>query len=247
MFPEGGARAARLSLLVLVLASASATRGDVVFDASIGSGPGSAPPNNTYHYVIDPGRGEARGGNLFFSFSEFSIGNGREAGLVGVGFDNVVLRVPDTVANVSGTLTSEIVDANVFLLAPQGLIFGPGAELNVNASLYLSTANSLVFEDGRFETQGEHPWSDGVCCGGAAVAVRFEGVPEGLEIPSIEFASSPISPAPGHTLFASAGRVSIKDSELRSELGTIYISATGRARTSVPLVEAVRNWPLLQL
>ena len=74
--PEGWKRAARLSSLALVLASASAgneteTAGNVRFDSTIGSNPGPAPHNETYHWVIDASRGEIRNHNLFFSFSDF--------------------------------------------------------------------------------------------------------------------------------------------------------------------------------
>jgi len=250
--PDSAARAARLSLMTLVLATASATHGEVTgnvsFDTTIGSAPGSARPNDTYDWVIDPSRGETRGRNLFFSFSDFHIAANENAGLLanGIDIDNAVLRVPNSTAQIDGTLTSTIPEANVFLLAPQGLVFGATAELNVSASLYLSTANGLVFEDGRFDTLESDPWSGESCCKGTAVAVHFEGVPDpGTEIPKIIFGSGqsrPIFPADGYTLFASAGQVDINNSQLSSDLGTIYISATGRAGTTVPLVDTDAGW-----
>lgn len=235
-------------LLALLLANASAIRGDVVFDGSFGS-QGQAPSGDGYDYVIDAGRGEARGSNLFFSFREFSIG-GEESALLqdtspgssclDGSCQHVVFRIPEVAVQWDGTLDSQIPDANLFVLAPHGIHFGDGAIVRVAGSLYLSTADSLVFEDGgRFDSRGQ-PWpSEDYCCAGAPGALRFEGVPDpGLEIPDIVFGSDkfhPIFPGEGRTLFASAGKVESQQSKLTTVGGTIYIAATGRAAVTVPL------------
>lgn len=95
--------------------------------------------------------GAIRGENLFHSFSEFSIPEGQQ----------VYFANPDNISNiltrVTGSNISEIfgtlgVDgaANLFLLNPNGIVFGENASLDINGSFFATTAESLIFNDGKF-------------------------------------------------------------------------------------------------
>ena len=95
--------------------------------------------------------GAVRGENLFHSFSEFSIPEGQQ----------VYFANPDNISNimtrVTGNNISEIfgalgVDggANLFLLNPNGIVFGENASLDVSGSFFATTAESLIFDDGEF-------------------------------------------------------------------------------------------------
>lgn len=103
--------------------------------------------NNRLSNRIDGGA--RRDANLFHSFQEFNIDNGR-----GVYFTN-----PDGVANILARVTggngSEIFgtlgvlgDADLFLLNPNGILFGRNARLDLQGSFVASTANSFVFDNG---------------------------------------------------------------------------------------------------
>jgi filamentous hemagglutinin family protein len=93
--------------------------------------------------------GAARGANLFHSFSEFNVGDGQRVYFANPsGIDNILSRVTGTNAsNILGTLGVNG-GANLFLLNPQGIIFGPNAKLDIAGSFVASTANRLVFENG---------------------------------------------------------------------------------------------------
>jgi large exoprotein involved in heme utilization and adhesion len=52
------------------------------------------------------------------------------------------------VSSIDGVLQSEIAGANLFLLNPSGVLFGPNASLEVSGSFHVSTADYLRFTDG---------------------------------------------------------------------------------------------------
>ncbi|NES18359.1 MAG: filamentous hemagglutinin N-terminal domain-containing protein [Symploca sp. SIO3E6] len=93
--------------------------------------------------------GAIRGTNLFHSFLEFNVGNGQQVYFANpIGIKNIVSRV-------TGTDSSDILGtlgvgggANLFLLNPNGIIFGPNAKLDIGGSFLGSTADSLVFDNG---------------------------------------------------------------------------------------------------
>jgi filamentous hemagglutinin family protein len=93
--------------------------------------------------------GATRGANLFHSFSEFNVGEGQRVYFANPdGIQNILSRVTGTdPSDILGTLGVQG-NANLFLLNPNGIIFGPNARLDVSGSFVASTANSLEFGNG---------------------------------------------------------------------------------------------------
>ena len=96
--------------------------------------------------------GATRGGNLFHSFETFNVLEGR-----GVYFDNPagIQRILSRVTGNGISNRSEILgvlgvlgNADLFLINPNGIIFGPKASLNVKGSFIATTASNLILEDG---------------------------------------------------------------------------------------------------
>ncbi|MBD2516051.1 filamentous hemagglutinin N-terminal domain-containing protein [Nostoc sp. FACHB-973] len=93
--------------------------------------------------------GSQRGTNLFHSFSEFNVGEGRGVYFQNPnGINNILTRVTGSnTSQIFGTL-GVLGKANLFLLNPNGIIFGENARLDISGSFFASTAKSLVFENG---------------------------------------------------------------------------------------------------
>ena len=98
--------------------------------------------------------GAQRGANLFHSFSEFDVENGRGAYFTNpVGIENILSRVTGTnPSEILGTLGVTGGNANLFLINPNGIIFGENARLDVAGSFVGTTANTVQFgEQGFFD------------------------------------------------------------------------------------------------
>lgn len=95
--------------------------------------------------------GTLAGQNLFHSFEEFNITPGASVYFSDPGVANIFSRVTgNNLSSIRGTLGIAGGDANLFLLNPNGIIFGEGAALDLNGSFFATTADEIQFGDRAF-------------------------------------------------------------------------------------------------
>ncbi|MFB2970613.1 filamentous hemagglutinin N-terminal domain-containing protein [Aerosakkonema sp. BLCC-F183] len=172
------------SLLVLpiMLFIDAPVSGQIVPDATLPVN--STVTSNGDIFTIEGGT--RAGGNLFHSFQELSIPTGKEA------FFNQALDVQNILTRVTGDRISNIDGAikvngstSLFLINPNGIIFGANASLNIGGSFIASTAQSIKFSDRTFYSASNPETPPllsvntpvGLQLGSNAGAIQFIGVP----------------------------------------------------------------------
>ena len=178
--------------------------------------------------------GDRRGTNLFHSFDEFSVGTDDIANFqndTGMATTNILSRVtradPANTSKIYGTIrTTDFESANLFLLNPNGIIFGPGAQLDINGSFHATTADYIrLADDGRFGTDISDPANTMLTMAPPA-AFGFLGNGSGQVIfePQSEFAVPD-----GEILSIVGGDVVIKGGSLTAPSGRIDIVSSASA------------------
>jgi filamentous hemagglutinin family protein len=151
--------------------------------------------------------GARRGSSLFHSFGEFNIGEGRGAYFENPsGITNIFSRVTGgNQSNILGTL-GVLGNANLFLMNPKGIVFGPQARLDVRGSFLAATADSIVFNNG-VEFSSANPQAAPLLTVNIPVGLRFRENPGAIVNASsvtevIEGRTIPVGLAvtPGQTL-----------------------------------------------
>ncbi len=102
------------------------------------------------NYAIGASLGKQVGSNLFHSFGKFGLATGESAAFSGpAAISNIIGRVTGgNLSSIDGKIQSTIAGANLFLINPSGIVFGPHATVNVSGAFHASTADYLKMTDG---------------------------------------------------------------------------------------------------
>lgn len=114
---------------------------------------GLAGPGGTTQFNVTGGTRPANGPNVFHSFGEFNVPANHVANFLnetGLPTSNILGRVTGgNPSNIFGTLqTTGFGSANLFLMNPSGIVFGPTATLNIGGSVSFTTADYVRLADG---------------------------------------------------------------------------------------------------
>ncbi len=134
----------------LLIAGSQGVVAQVIPDNTLGAESSVVTPNLNIR-GIDSDRidgGATRGANLFHSFGDFSVGEGRGAYFANpTGIESIITRVTgNNASNIMGRL-GVLGGANLFLLNPNGIIFGPNASLDIQGSFLATTAERIQLGD----------------------------------------------------------------------------------------------------
>ncbi|MFN6560276.1 MAG: filamentous hemagglutinin N-terminal domain-containing protein [Nostoc sp. ChiSLP01] len=138
-----------VALQILFFSNCVFAQSNIIPDNTLGSDRSVVTPldttNNLPVDLIDGGA--VRGINLFHSFQEFNVSEGRAAYFLINNSDiqNVLTRVtgknPSEIFGTLGIISDS--NPNLFLINPNGIIFGPNASLDVGGSFVATTANGV--------------------------------------------------------------------------------------------------------
>jgi len=130
----------------LLIGSIPQCHAEITLDGTMGPSGNLPGPN----YLIDESMGSRHGSNLFHSFGKFNVLTGESATFSGQNsIENVIGRVTaGEQSYINGLLRCSILDANLYLLNPEGFFFGPNAWLDINGSFHASSADYLRLSDG---------------------------------------------------------------------------------------------------
>ena len=180
--------------------------------------------------------GTVRGSNLFHSFSEFSVST------FGFAFFNHAPEIQNILSRVTGNSISNIDGnirtsgaANLFLINPNGIVFGENASLSVGGSFVASTADSLVFDNG-FEYSAANPLPPPLLTVNIPVGLRFRDNPGSIVNQSVApalFSGSGfgLEVFPGNSIALVGGDVTLSGGGLTAVGGRVELGGLANAGT----------------
>jgi len=218
-----------LTVCFAIAASGNYAWGQVTSDNTLGAESSLVTSPRPGNFRI--GGGATRGTNLFHSFSQFSVPtNGIAYFNNALNIQNIMTRVTGgSVSNIDGLIRANGT-ANLFLINPNGIIFGPNASLSIGGSFMGSTASSLNFADGtQFSATPTQTTSL------LTISVPL-GLQYGSNAGSIQVQGSTLQVPNGKTLALVGGNVQLNDTFLQALGGRVElggVAGTGTVGLSI--------------
>jgi filamentous hemagglutinin family protein len=209
--------------------------------------------------------GTQAGSNLFHSFEQFSIPTNATAYFNNSGnIENIITRITGkSISNIDGIIRANDT-ANLFLINPNGIIFGNNAALNIGGSFLATTAGSINFADGT-KFSAIQPQTSPLLTISVPIGLQFAaiaspirnqsqasvdgatnlpGQPAGLQIPrdkTLALIGGDIK-LEGGNLTVESGRI-----ELAAVAGNSFVSLNSTSKGFVFGYEGVENFQNIQL
>ena len=228
----------KASIVLIALLNSDLSVAQVVGDTTLPTEDRSQVTGNP-NFQIDGGA--RRDGNLFHSFQSFSVPTGGSAFFNNaVDVQNIFSRVTGgSISNIDGVIRANGT-ANLFLLNPNGILFGARARLNIGGSFVASTANSINFAD-NFQYSATNPQTTPLLTVSVPVGLQMGTNPGSIVVqgngydlsisvpifsPIIRGASSTgLRVSPGKTLALVGGDVDIVGGTLTADQGRIELGS----------------------
>jgi filamentous hemagglutinin family protein len=195
--------------------------------------------------------GARRGNNLFHSFKDFNISNGQSTyfdssgGVIRI-FSRITGDNPSRILGTIGVwdnLNNQKGTADLFLINPNGILFGRDSRLELGGAFIASTASSINFADGK-EFSALAPSNSSLLTVSIPIGLQFR-----TRVGAIQDQSLKLSVEGGRTLGLVGGEVTIDQEaeiasgSLKEAGGRIELGAVG-ANESVSLQAIPTGWTL---
>jgi filamentous hemagglutinin family protein len=195
--------------------------------------------------------GAIRGANLFHSFQEFNVGEA--AGVYfsnPAGIQNILTRVTGgNNSRILGTL-GVLGSADLFLINPNGIVFGPHARLDLNGSFIGSSARGIKLADGT-EFSATNPSAPPLLTVSVPVGLQLGPNPGRVVNQSVATTVrqdgteviSGLQVQPGKTLALVGGNLTLEGGYLTAPEGRIELGSAGDS-SAVSLAPTSGGWAL---
>lgn len=236
--------------IIALLGNYALAQSQIVPDNTLGAESSTVTPLDSDSSTDEIRGGATRGANLFHSFREFNVSEGRTAYFLSpnANIQNILARVtggnPSEIMGILGT--RGVSSPNLFLINPNGIVFGQNASLNVGGSFVASTASSLKFADGT-EFSTTEPQTTSLLTVSVPIGLQFgesvgrivnrsfavnnNGIPLGLQV------------KPRKTLAIVGGDVTLDGGNVTAESGRIELGSVAGSSV-VSLTQNVQSWAL---
>jgi filamentous hemagglutinin family protein len=167
--------------------------------------------------------GVVRGNNLFHSFHQFSIPTGGSASFNNASdIRNIITRVTgNNSSDIDGIIRANGT-ANLFLINPNGILFGANARLEIGGSFLASTADSLRFADG-FAFSATSPQSSPLLTISAPIGLQTGINPGRIRVQGQGNGQGGLEVGAGQTLALVGGDVRLENAQLTALGGRVEL------------------------
>lgn len=221
----------------------------IVPDNTLGAESSTVTPAASDSTVDNIQGGAIRDTNLFHSFQEFNVSEGRGAYFLSpnANIQNILARVtggnPSEILGILGTRGG--FSPNLFLINPNGIIFGQNARLDVGGSFVASTASSLKFAN-EVEFSATEPETTPLLTVSVPIGLQFGDRVETIVNQSYAYTDDKafgLQVQPGKTLALVGGEVWLDGGNLTAESGRIELGSVGDS-SLVSLTPTAQGWAL---
>ena len=225
MYCDSNSRLILLIALILSLTWLESAQAQSITSASDGTGTTVSQTGNQYD--ITGGALSGDGANLFHSFEQFGLTATEVANIMAdPAIQNILGRVKGGNASIiDGLLRVSGGNANLFLLNPAGILFGPNARLDLTGAFTATTATGIGFEETWLSAFGANDY--------AALVGNPSSFAFALDQPGIILNAGDLVVSPSQTLTLVGGSV-INTGTLTAPGGQITVaSVPGQSRVRI--------------
>lgn len=242
------ARSLIVSGAIIALAGKYAfAQSQIVPDSTLGAESSTVTPAASDSTVDNIQGGAIRDTNLFHSFQEFNVSEGRSAYFLSpnANIQNILARVtggnPSEILGMLGTGGAS--STNLFLINPNGIIFGQNARLDVGGSFVASTASSLKFANG-IEFSATEPETIPLLTVSVPIGLQFGDRAKSIVNQSYTVDNlAGLQVQPEKTLALVGGEVRLDGGNLTAQSGRIELGSVGDS-SLVSLTPTAQGWAL---